>query len=94
MAGPARFMGGGPIERSMDFKGSVRRLISLMRPDRFFLYLVLALGTVSVALSVTGPYILGRATDLIFAGVVGQQGAPVEGRYRPAVTGVSPPSPR
>jgi ATP-binding cassette subfamily B protein len=73
MAGPARFMGGGPIERSMDFKGSLKRLVGLMRPDRAYLYLVLALGTLSVALAVTGPRILGHATDLIFAGVVGRQ---------------------
>ncbi|WP_069462000.1 ABC transporter ATP-binding protein [Actinacidiphila rubida] len=73
MAGPARFMGGGPIERSMDFKGSLKRLVGLMRPDRAFLYAVLALGTLSVALTVTGPRILGHATDLIFAGVIGRQ---------------------
>ncbi|HEY5835980.1 ABC transporter ATP-binding protein [Streptomyces sp.] len=73
MAGPARFMSGGPIERSMDFKGSLKRVVGLMRPDRFFLWTVLALGTASVALAVTGPLILGRATDLIFAGVVGRQ---------------------
>ncbi|NJP42204.1 ABC transporter ATP-binding protein [Actinacidiphila epipremni] len=73
MGGPARFMGGGPIERSMDFKGSSRRLVALMRPDRFLLYAVLAVGTLSVALTVTGPRILGHATDLIFAGVIGRQ---------------------
>jgi ATP-binding cassette subfamily B protein len=73
MAGPARFMSGGPIERSMDFKGSLKRVLGLMRPDRFFLYGVLALGAAGVALAVTGPYILGRATDLVFAGVVGRR---------------------
>ncbi|MCZ4121291.1 ABC transporter ATP-binding protein [Streptomyces sp. H39-S7] len=73
MAGPARFMGGGPVERSMDFKGSFRRLIRLMRPDRLFLSLVLLLGTASVTLSVLGPKILGHATDLIFAGVIGER---------------------
>ncbi|MCL2729458.1 MAG: ABC transporter ATP-binding protein/permease [Actinomycetia bacterium] len=73
MGGPARFMGGGPIERSMDFKGSLKRLVGLMRPDRALMYTVLALGTVSVALTVTGPRILGHATDLIFAGVIGRQ---------------------
>jgi ATP-binding cassette, subfamily B, multidrug efflux pump len=72
MAGPARFMSGGPIERSMDFKGSLKRLIGLMRPDRVLLVTVLALGTCSVALAVTGPKILGRATDLIFAGLLGK----------------------
>nr|WP_093788328.1 ABC transporter ATP-binding protein [Actinacidiphila guanduensis] len=73
MAGPARFMGGGPIERSMDFKGSLKRLLGMMRPDRFKITLLLALGTASVALAVTGPRILGHATDLIFAGVIGRQ---------------------
>jgi ATP-binding cassette subfamily B protein len=73
MSGPARFMGGGPIERSMDFKGSLKRLLGLMHPDRMWMYLVLTLGTASVALTVTGPRILGHATDLIFAGVIGRQ---------------------
>jgi ATP-binding cassette subfamily B protein len=73
MAGPARFMSGGPIERSMDFKGSLKRLLALMRPDRLLLVTVLTLGAGSVALAVTGPKILGHATDLIFAGVIGKQ---------------------
>ena len=73
MAGPARFMSGGPIERSMDFQGSLKRLLGLMRQDRLLLFAVLTLGLVSVALTVTGPRILGHATDLIFAGVLGRQ---------------------
>jgi len=35
MSGPARFMGGGPIERSMDFKGSLKRLIGSTRDVTF-----------------------------------------------------------
>jgi len=35
--------------------------------------LLVALGVISVALSVIGPALLGHATDLIFAGVVGKQ---------------------
>jgi ATP-binding cassette subfamily B multidrug efflux pump len=73
MPGPARFMSGGPIEKSMDFKGSSRRLLSLMKPERMSLYAVLVFSAISVALAVTGPRILGRATDLIFAGVIGRQ---------------------
>ena len=73
MGGPARFMSGGPIERSLDFKGSLKRLLGLTRPDRLWLYLVLVLGAASVGLTVTGPRILGHATDLIFAGVIGRQ---------------------
>jgi ATP-binding cassette subfamily B multidrug efflux pump len=73
MAGPARFMSAGPVEKPMDFGGSLRRLLRLMRPDRFLLWMVLLCGTASVALAVTGPRILGHATDLIFAGVIGRQ---------------------
>ena len=35
--------------------------------------LIVALGVASVALSVIGPKILGHATDIIFAGVIGRQ---------------------
>jgi ATP-binding cassette subfamily B protein len=73
MGGPGRMMGGGPVERSLDFRTSLRRLLALTRPDRLWLYLVLVLGTASVALTVSGPRILGHATDLIFAGVLGHE---------------------
>ncbi|MET8179898.1 ABC transporter ATP-binding protein [Streptomyces sp. NPDC005336] len=73
VAGPARFMGGQPTERSMDFRGSGRRLLAMLRPERGIALAVLALCTVSVALSVVGPKILGHATDLIFAGIIGRR---------------------
>ncbi|WP_030545529.1 ABC transporter ATP-binding protein [Streptomyces albus] len=73
MPGPAGRMMGGPVERSMDFKGSGRRLLGRLRPDRAVLYGVLAMSAVSITLSVIGPLWLGRATDLVFAGVVGRQ---------------------
>ncbi|MDX3075750.1 ABC transporter ATP-binding protein [Streptomyces sp. NPDC088354] len=67
-----RFMGGQPTERSMDFKGSGKRLLGLMRPERTLLYAMLACTMLGVGLNVVGPRILGRATDLIFAGVIGR----------------------
>ncbi|MCD0482696.1 ABC transporter ATP-binding protein/permease [Streptacidiphilus sp. ASG 303] len=73
MAGPARFMGGGPVEKSMDFKGSGKRLLGTLRPQRALVAAVLACGVLSVGLSVAGPRILGHATDLIFSGVVGRR---------------------
>lgn len=72
-AGPGRFMGGQGSEKSMDFKGSGKRLLTLLRPERALLSGVLALGVLSIGCAVTGPKVLGQATDLIFAGVVGQQ---------------------
>ncbi|WMX47198.1 ABC transporter ATP-binding protein [Streptomyces roseicoloratus] len=75
MAGPGGRMmaGGGPDSRSMDFKGSGKRLLRQLAPERGTLWLMLVAGVLSVAASVVGPKILGRATDLVFAGVVGRQ---------------------
>ncbi|MFE7855790.1 ABC transporter ATP-binding protein [Streptomyces sp. NPDC057403] len=76
MAGPmARMMGqgGGPDSRSMDFKVSGRRLIAQFKPERLTIYALLCCVVVSVGLNVIGPKILGRATDLVFAGIVGRQ---------------------
>jgi ATP-binding cassette subfamily B multidrug efflux pump len=73
MAGPARFMSGGPVQKSMNFKASGKRVLGLLRPERNLLVAVLALATTSVTLSVIGPKILGHATDLILAGVFGKR---------------------
>ncbi|MFJ5874581.1 ABC transporter ATP-binding protein [Streptomyces sp. NPDC093088] len=78
MAGPGGRMmaGGGPDQRSMDFKGSGKRLLKQLAPERGALWVMLVACVLSVAASVIGPKILGRATDLIFAGVVGRQTDP------------------
>ncbi|MFF1644295.1 ABC transporter ATP-binding protein [Streptomyces sp. NPDC058240] len=75
MAGPGGRMmaGGAPTDRSMDFKGSSKRLLRRFATEKTPLYVMLAASVLSVALSVVGPKILGRATDLIFAGVVGRE---------------------
>ncbi len=75
MAGPmGRMMaGGGPDNRSMDFKTSGRRLLAQFRPERFTMYALVLCVVVSVTLSVIGPKILGKATDLVFAGIIGRQ---------------------
>ncbi|KAF0649700.1 multidrug ABC transporter ATP-binding protein [Streptomyces fradiae ATCC 10745 = DSM 40063] len=64
--------GGGPGDRSADFKGSLRRLLRQLLRERAALWVMVATGVLSVALSVVGPKILGWATDLVFAGVVGR----------------------
>ncbi|MEU1131803.1 ABC transporter ATP-binding protein [Streptomyces sp. NPDC005900] len=62
----------GPDSRSMDFKGSGKRLLAQFKPERSTMYGMIAAGILSVALSVLGPKILGKATDLLFAGIVGR----------------------
>ncbi|WP_190045186.1 ABC transporter ATP-binding protein, partial [Streptomyces griseoluteus] len=75
MAGPmGRMMaGGGPDQRSMDFKNSGKRLVAQFRPERGTIFGLLACVVISVALNVIGPKILGQATDLVFAGIVGRR---------------------
>lgn len=73
MSGPGGRMMTGPVERSMDFKGSGKRLLRRFGPERATLWVMLGAGVLSVAFSVVGPWILGRATDLVFAGVVGRE---------------------
>jgi ATP-binding cassette subfamily B protein len=65
--------GTGPENRSMDFKGSTKRLLARFQPERVALWVMLASVVVSVSLTVAGPAILGRATDLVFAGIVGRE---------------------
>ena len=68
-------MGGAgmPGEKSLDFRGSLRRLLGVLRPERLRLVGVVLLGIVSVALAVTGPKVLGNATNVIFNGIIGAQ---------------------
>ncbi|MCM1972069.1 ABC transporter ATP-binding protein [Streptomyces sp. NPDC002812] len=73
MSGPGgRMMMGPPTTRSMDFKGSGKRLLSALARDRVKLWGMIIAVVGSVAASVTGPKILGEATDLVFAGIVGR----------------------
>ncbi|KIF70015.1 multidrug ABC transporter ATP-binding protein [Streptomyces sp. AcH 505] len=76
MSGAGRMMAAGagaPTQRSMDFKGSGKRLLRRLAREKATLIWMVTAGILSVGLSVTGPKILGKATDLIFAGVVGRQ---------------------
>ncbi len=64
---------GMPAEKAMSFGPSVRRLMRHLVPERARVASVVVLGTISVALSVVGPKILGHATDIIFSGVLGRR---------------------
>ena len=60
-------------QKPMDFKGSAKRLLGLLRPYRVKVVAVLVLAVVSVVLAVLAPKMLGWATDEIFSGFVGSQ---------------------
>ncbi|WP_328621558.1 ABC transporter ATP-binding protein [Streptomyces sp. NBC_00354] len=73
MSGPGGRMMMGPAERSLDFKGSGKRLLRQIAHDRAKLWGMVVAVVGSVGCSVIGPKILGEATDLVFAGIVGRQ---------------------
>ena len=77
VAGPGHgrgpFGGGMVGQKSENFGPSAKRLVRRLAPERPKVLTVVALGVLSVALAVMGPKILGRATDLIFAGLLGRR---------------------
>ncbi len=67
-----RFASAGmPAEKSANFSATVRRLGTLLRPERGLIVFVMTLTVSSVILVVLGPRLLGQATDIIVQGVVG-----------------------
>ena len=62
-----------PAEKTRNFKATFRRLAGLLGTDRYIVLIVFLLAAVSVFFAVLGPMILGHATNIIFAGVVGEQ---------------------
>jgi ABC-type multidrug transport system fused ATPase/permease subunit len=70
--GGMRRGGGPPAEWAKDLRGTLRRLLTRLRPERIKLVIALLLGVTSVAFIVSGPRILGNATNVLFNGVVGK----------------------
>ncbi len=58
-----------PLEKSMNFGPSTKRLLRRMGPERSRLAIVVVLAVTSVSLVVLGPRVLGHATDLIVSGI-------------------------
>ncbi|HET9648083.1 MAG TPA: ABC transporter ATP-binding protein [Microlunatus sp.] len=71
--GHGPFGGPGAVEKSINFGPSLRRLIGHLHPERLVLVGVILLAVSGIVMSVLGPKILGRATDVIFTGVIGKQ---------------------
>jgi ATP-binding cassette subfamily B protein len=62
-----------PAEKSKDFRGTLKRLVRMLRPERARILLVLVLAVVSVTFAVLGPRILGHATNILFQGIVSKK---------------------
>jgi len=64
---------GLPAERGKDLRGTLRKLLARLRPERIKLLTAVGLGVISVGLMVSGPKILGTATNILFDGIVGKR---------------------
>lgn len=61
---------GMPTEKSLNFGPSAKRLLARLRPERSRLIFVIILAVASVTLSVLGPWMMGKATNIIFNGAI------------------------
>jgi len=78
MGGP---MGGGAAEKAINFLPSLKRLVGYLGPQKVAVTIVIIVAAIGVSFNVLGPKVLGKATDVIFAGVVGKQlpaGVPIQ----------------
>ncbi|MCL1897420.1 MAG: ABC transporter ATP-binding protein/permease [Micrococcales bacterium] len=70
--GGGGFRGGMPAEKSLHFKASGLRFLKQLGPEVWRLVAAVVLTIGSVALSVVGPKLLGRATNQVFSGFIGR----------------------
>ncbi|HET6758090.1 MAG TPA: ABC transporter transmembrane domain-containing protein, partial [Propionibacteriaceae bacterium] len=61
-----------PVEKSLNFLPSFKRLLGHLAPERMILSLVVLLAVIGIVMNVLGPKILGMATDVIFTGILGK----------------------
>jgi ATP-binding cassette, subfamily B, multidrug efflux pump len=61
-----------PVEKSLNFFPSLKRLLGHLAPERMILILVVLLAVTGIVMNVLGPKILGMATDVIFTGIIGK----------------------
>ena len=85
--GPMGGMFGPPPSKSKDFRGSLKRLLKELGPERKIMSLVFVLITTSVVIGSFGPKILGRATNYVFYGFLGR-GIPASVSKAQAIAGL------
>lgn len=64
----------GPGEKAKDFKGTIKTLLTYLKPHKFKLVVVFIFAIVSTVFSIVSPSILGDATDVIVKGLFAPNG--------------------
>ncbi|MGJ7918962.1 ABC transporter ATP-binding protein [Neobacillus sp. LXY-4] len=76
---------GMPVQKAKDFKGTLRRLIGYLKPQKFQLFVVFAAAILSTIFSIVSPKVLGKAITKLFEGMMmkfqGVPGAEVDFQY-------------
>ncbi|GIP21872.1 ABC transporter ATP-binding protein [Paenibacillus sp. J22TS3] len=67
--GPGMVM---PGEKAKDFKGTLRRLLSYLRPHRGQILAVIGMAVLSTIFSIVSPKIMGKATTELLNGIIGR----------------------
>ena len=74
-------MGGGPMGsfsgpkvKAKDFKGTLKRLLSYLKPQRVNFILVFIFAIISTVFSIVGPKISGKAITKLFEGIMSKFG--------------------
>ncbi|HPT83853.1 MAG TPA: ABC transporter ATP-binding protein, partial [Limnochordia bacterium] len=63
---------GRPVEKPKDFKGTVKRLAGYLKPHKWRLLLVLVAVVAGNVFAILSPRIMGQATTILFAGMMGR----------------------
>lgn len=76
---------GMSVQKAKDFKGTLRRLIGYLKPQKFQLFVVFAAAILSTIFSIVSPKVLGKAITKLFEGMMmkfqGVPGAEVDFQY-------------
>jgi ATP-binding cassette subfamily B protein len=62
-----------PTEKAKDFRGTLKRIVGMLRPERGRIVVVLLLAVVSVTFAVLGPKILGNAVNILYEGIASKK---------------------
>ena len=83
-SGPGMRMG-MPVEKAKNFKGTLKRLITYLKPYKLQLLFVLLAAIMSTIFAIVSPKIMGKATTKLFEGVMmklkGVPGATIDFGY-------------
>lgn len=63
---------GMPVEKAKDFKGTLKRLMTYMRPFRVQLGSVVLMAILSTVFAIVSPKVMGEATTVLFEGIMGK----------------------